>query len=161
MKIYRTVVMVVAIILGISFCILGLLGPGTQMAINDPVTEEDYELLRTNALEVAKTLDKNALNDKTLTADFYFETEKLVVTVGSSKASVTAKIPVLKQSLQLEDETIVAKGTVEFEKVEFVETSKLQPVWWYIMISITGGLFVTVMVNILCYKLWIPIKKHK
>jgi len=161
MKIYRIFVIVVAIILGISFSILGLFGPATQMAINDTVSQEDYELLKENALEVAKTLDKNALNDKTLKADFNLETEKLVITVESMKAKVTANIPILRKPLQLEDETIIEKGTIEFEKVEFIETSKLKPAWICIVVSIAGGLFFATMVYILFYESWSSTKKHK
>jgi len=161
MKIYRNIALVVSFILGVSFGIyLFFFSPNVQMAINDPVTKEDYELLKENALEVAKTLDKDALNDKTLTADFNLETEKLVVTVESIKAKVTANIPFLRQQVQLEDETIIVKGTVEFEKVEFVEKSKIQAVWWY------GGMssIATILVIVSMYALlqmFIPYKKNK
>ena len=160
MKTYRIIAIVVSFILGVSFGICLIFSPNMQMAINDPVTKEDYELLKENALEVAKTLDKDAINDETLTADFYFETEKLVVTVESMKAKVTAKIPVLKQSLNFEDQTIIAKGTVKFEKVEFTENSKLQPVWWYCgMASVGSALVIMAMYALL--QAFIPHKKNK
>ena len=43
MKIYRIIVIVLALILGISFSAFLIFSPTAQIAINDPVTEEYYE----------------------------------------------------------------------------------------------------------------------
>ena len=45
MKVYRIIVIILAIILGVFFAILMFFGPATQAAIYDPVTEEYYEML--------------------------------------------------------------------------------------------------------------------
>lgn len=50
MKVYRIIVIVVAIILGISFTTLLFFGPATQAAIKEPVTEEYYDMLKEKAL---------------------------------------------------------------------------------------------------------------
>lgn len=161
MKVYRIIVIVVALILGISFTTLVFFGPNTQAAINEPVTEEYYELLKENALKVAKTLDKNNLNDETLTADFYFSEDELVVTVESMKAKLTAKIPILNHSLNVEDGTIKSQGTADFENVEYEEENQLNPACWYIVMSIAGGAFVVLMVYSLFFEIWFSSKKNK
>lgn len=161
MKVYRIIVIVVAIILGISFTTLLFFGPATQAAIKEPVTEEYYDMLKENALNVAKTLDKNVLSDETLTADFYFNEDELVVTVSSMKAKLTAKIPISNHSLNVEDGTIISKGTVEFENTEYIEKNELNPAWWYIVMSIFGGAFLSGMVYLLFFEAWFSRKKTK
>lgn len=161
MKVYRIIVIVVAIILGISVTTICLFGPATQAAIKDPVTEEYYDMLKENALNVAKTLDKNVITDETLTPDFYFNEDKLVVTVSSMKAKVTAKIPISNHSLNVEDGTIISNGTAEFENIEYVEKNELQPAWFYIAISIVGGAFIAATVYIFFFATWFSSKKHQ
>lgn len=154
MKIYRIIVIVLALILGISFSTFLFFFDTTQTAINDPVTEEYYEFLKANSLKVAKTLDKSVLNDETLTADFYFSQDELIVIVESMKAKITAKIPISNHSLNIEDETIKCQGLAEFENVKYEEENKLQPAWWYILMSIIGGIAVAVLVYLSLFKAW-------
>lgn len=161
MKVYRIIVIIVAIILGISLAILGFLSPSTQAAIKEPVTEEYYDFLKENALNVAKTLDKNVITDETLTADFYFSEDELVVTVSSMKANLTAKIPISNHSLNVEDGTIISKGTAEFENIEYVEENKLNSVWWYIVVIIFVSAGTSYMIYFLFFYTWFPSKKNK
>lgn len=154
MKVYRIIAIVLALILGISYGSYLFSRPYAQAAINEPVTEEYYEMLKENAMNVAKTLDKSVLNDETLTADFYFGEDVLIVTVESLKAKITAKIPISNHSLNIEDGTIKSQGLAEFENVEYEEVNELLPAWYYIVMSIAGGAYVVFMAYIVFYKIW-------
>lgn len=154
MKIYRRICTVLALIFGISTCTLLFLSPNMYTAINDPVTEEDYELLKENAINLAKTLDKNVINEEALTADFYFNENELVVTVESMKARITANIPISNYSLNVENGTIKSLGTIELENIKYEEESQLQPVWWYIAMSIGLSTLVAMITYNLFFKIW-------
>ena len=160
MKIYRIIVRIVATILGILFAVQLLITPTAQTAIKDPVTEGYYDKLKVNALNVAKTLNKNVINDETLTADFYFNQNELVVTVSSMKANLIAKIPISNNSLNIEDGTIISKWTVEFENIEYVEETELLPAWRYIAIAIIAGALIAILI-LLLFEMWFASKKHK
>lgn len=161
MKVYRIIVLVVAIILGISLTALVFFGSGGLVAIKEPVTEEYYDFLKENALNVAKTLDKTVITDETLTADFYFNEDELVVTVSSMKAKLTAKFPISNYSLNIENGTFISKGTAEFENVEYIEQNKLEPVWLYIVGSIILGAFLSALVYMLFFEAWFSLIKVK
>ena len=154
MKIYRIIAIVLAFILGISFGSFLWSSPYAQAAIKEPVTEEYYEMLKGNAMNVAKTLDKSALNDETLTANLYFYEDELIVTVESLKAKITAKIPISNHSLNIEDGTIKTQGIAELENVCYEEVNKLQPAWYYIVMTIAGSAGVTVMAYWVLFKMW-------
>lgn len=160
MKVYRSIVIILAIILGLVSSIWAFFSPNTQMAINDKVTEEDYDLLKENALKVAKTRDKNVLNDETLTADFYFDENKLVVTVESEKAKIRAEFPITKQVMNIEDGIIQIQETVEFEHVEYAKVNKLLDAWLYIVLAILVGVFVGVAVYFFLYAGWFSFPKY-
>ena len=161
MKIYRTIVIVLAIILGV-YCTAFLVSSSTtQAAIKEPVTEEYYNLLKENSLKVAKTLNKSVLSDKTLKADFYFDGEELIVTVESKKAKVTAKIPISNQLLNVEEEILKLQGTVEFENIQYETQNKLEPAWIYIVIAIFAGVFAAVIVYAVFFEAWVQLKKHQ
>ena len=158
MKVYRIIVIVVALVLGISFTAVSFSGSLVQVAINEPATEEYYEFLKEKALKVAKMLDKNALNDETLTADFYFNEDELVVTVESITAKLTTKIPISNYSLSVEDGTIKFQGATDFENVEYEEENQLEPAWWYIVMLIFAGALVALLVYLLFYGFWFSSK---
>lgn len=160
MKVYRSIVIILAIILGLGSSIWAFFSPNTQMAINDKVTEEDYELLKEDALKVAKTLDKNVLNDETLTADFYFDENKLVVTVESKKAKIIAEFPITKQVMNIEDGIIQIQENIEVEHVEYAKASKLLDAWLYIVLVIFVGAFVGVAVYFFLYASWFSFLKY-
>jgi len=154
MKIYRFVVIILAVLLGMAFGLWLLFMPNPQAALKDPVTEEYYEMLQKNAMDVARTLDVKVLTDKTLTADFYYKDNELVVTVKSYKAKVVANIPVSNYELSIKDEEFTSHGIIEFEKVEFEKTNELEPAWWYMLMSIFGGGVVAFAVWGVFYKAW-------
>ncbi len=153
MKVYRIIVIIVAVILSISFSVFLFFTPTVQAAIHEPVTEEYYELLKENALEVAETLDKTVV-DETLTADFYFNGDKLVVTVESVKARLTAKIPVSIHSLDIENGTIILNGTAEFENVLYEKENFLLPIWLYMMLISLLGIVIGYAIYFFFFKVW-------
>lgn len=161
MKVYRIIVIAVAIILGLFFSITILFTPNIQDTIKEPVTEEYYDMLKENIVNVAKTLDKTVVSDETLTADFYFNKDELVVRVSSMKAKITAKIPISNHSLNVEDGTIITKGTAEFENIEYIEKNNLQPAWWYIVMHITFAGFIAFVIYLLFFEAWFSRKKTK
>ena len=161
MKVYRIIVIVFAVILGL-FTVVGLCGAGAaELAIKEPVTEEYYELLKENALKVAKTLDKAALDNETLTADFYFKEDKLVVTVESIKAKIIANIPISNYSLNAENGTMMLQGTLDFENAKYIEKNLLMPAWFYIFLSVVWGMFVGVVVYIVFFYVWFSRPKRQ
>ena len=161
MKVYRIVVIVVAIVLSVSFSAIVFWSGAGLVAVKEPVTEEYYDMLKENALNVAKTLDKNVISDETLTADFYFSKDELVVAVSSMKAKLTAKIPISNHSLNVEDGTIITKGTAEFENIEYIEKNNLQPAWWYIVMHIAFAGFIAFVIYLLFFETWFSRKKTK
>ena len=96
MKVYRTFAAILAIVFGISFGIFLITSSEAQTSIKAPVTEEYYEMLKENAMNVAKTLDVNVVGDEEITADVYLNKDELVVTVQSFKAKITAIFPLLQ-----------------------------------------------------------------
>lgn len=160
MKIYRNIVIALSIVLGISFiAFLLVYSPMPRLAINESVNEEHYELLKENSLTVAKTLDKTALTDETLTADFYFNEDELVVTVDSIKAKVTAKIPISNYSANIEENNIKIQGTAELENVEYEEENRLFPVGFYFIIATVAGIAVGFMSFAIFFWIWSPFFK--
>ena len=154
MKVYRKIVIVLALVLGLFYCGWLISSPTAQTAIRDPVTEEYYEMLEKYAMNVARTLDVEVLTDETVTANFYYSGNVLVVTVESFKAKVIAYIPVSNYEINIEDREFTSHGIAEFEKVEFVKSSDLNPAWWYIVMAIAGGAFVAFAVWAFLYKTW-------
>ena len=159
MKVYRTIVIVVAVLFGIFYFFVALFGPAAQIARHDPPTEEHYELLKEEALKVAKTLDRNALTDETLTADFYFNEDELVVTVESIKAKLTAKIPISNRSFSIEDNTIISKGLCKFENAKYEKADLVHPIWVYIVISIFVSPILGFSLYFILFGMW-NLKKH-
>ena len=160
MKVARTLVTILALTLGFYFATYLVSSPAAQTAIKEPVTEEYYEMLKENAMNVARTMDVNAVNDEAITADFYFYKDELVVTVEAFKAKVTAMIPISSYSLDVEEKTINFKGTAEFENVKYIEKNELQPAWWYIMMAIAGGVLLGLIVHTCIISIWFPTKKE-
>ena len=157
MKVYRIIVIVISIVLGISMSAHLYLHPLTQAAINDPVTEEYYRMLKENALKIAKTLDESVLNDETLTGNFYFSQDELVITVESIKAKLTAKIPIIHYHLlEIDDSTIKSQVNVDWENIQYEEENQLYPVWFYIIAAIFMGLFVAGGLYYALFENWFP-----
>lgn len=159
MKTYRTIVIVLAIILGICTTILVLHAPLPQEVLNNPITEKDYEVLKENALIVAKTMNENDLNDETLTASINFYVDELVVTVESIRAKLTAKIPISNHCLNVENGMIQFQGRIEIENVEYIELDQLLPAWLYITIAIFSGVSVAGCVYVFLFTIWNLLKQ--
>ena len=159
MKIYRKIIIALAIILGIFTTNFILHGPAPQEAFNDPVTEEDYEFLKENALEVARTLDKSAVNDETLEAEIDFYADELVIKVVSTRAQLISKIPISNHLLKGENGTIQIQGTLEFGNVEYVKVSKLFPAEFYIGLAIFGGASIAGAIYMVFFQFWILLKQ--
>ena len=154
MKIYRTVVIVLAILIGISVALWLISMPNVQTAIKNPVTEKDFEMLQNTAMDVARTLDVGVVTDKTITANFSYHENELVVIVNSFKATVIAHIPILNNETNIEEGEFVIHGIAEFEKAEFENASNLESAWWYIVMSIFAGALITFVIWTLFYKVW-------
>ena len=159
MKVYRAFATILAIVFGISIGIFFISSCAAQTAIKEPVTEEYYEMLKENAMNVAKSLDVNVVDDKEITADFYLNKDELVVTVQSFKAKITAMLPISNSSLNVENGNINFQGKADFESVRYIEKNELHPAWWYIVMTIAGSAFVAMMVYSIISSL-IPTKKN-
>ncbi len=152
MKNQRIIAIVIAILVGtFVFAFLFFASPAAQTAIHNPPTEEHYELLKEEALRVAKTLDKNYLTDETLTANLYFSEDELVVIVESVQAKLTARIPIENYSLSAENNTIKFKAICEFENVEYEKKDLVESVWFYFALSIAMGLLIGYLVCMLLF----------
>lgn len=153
-EIYRAIVTVLAILSGISVGLWLIFMPAAQTAIKDPVTEEYFEMLQNTAMDVARTLDVEIVTDETLTADFSYKENEIVVTIKSFKATVIAHIPISNNEFNIEEGEVVIHGIAEFEKVEFENAINLQPAWWYMVESIIVGALVAFAVWEIFFKLW-------
>ena len=154
MKVYRKFVIVLALVVGLFYCGWLISSPTAQTAIRDPVTEEYYEMLEKYAMNVARTLDVEVLTDETVTANYYYSGNVIVVTVESFKAKVIAYIPVSNYEINIENGEFTSYGIAEFEKVEFAKSSDLNPAWWYVVMAIAGGAFLAFAVWAFLYKTW-------
>ena len=156
MKGDRIIVKVFALILIISLTMGMLFSPFIRLAIKEPVTEEYYDFLKENALNVAKTLDTNVVTDAELKANYFFRENEMVITVESMKAKITAKIPI-SNSMNNEKGTIIYSGTAEFENVEYIEQRYLYSAWYYIGTAICIALITTAFI---LFTAWFSNKKQ-
>lgn len=123
--------------------------------ITFPVTEEYYNQLEKNALKVAKTLDKNIIEDETLTADWTLNDKELVVTVESIRVKLIAKIPV---SIKVLDKSLNLNETIHLENVEYEKIDKMMnSPWLYIMATIIEGIMMFIVVAVLLLLLGIKV----
>lgn len=151
---YQKIVIAIAIVLG-SFCTILLLNSrDVQMSFNNPTTEEDYMLMEANAMEVARTLDKNSLSDETLSVDFSFNETELTVEVKSIKAKVIARIPILLKHFNIKNETIEYSANLDFENVEYERENLLYPAFYYLFLSVTCGFIIGFTIWSVLYYFW-------
>ena len=78
-----------------------------------------------------------------------------------SKAKITANIPISNYSLNVEDGIIKFQGTSELENVKYEEENQIQPAWWYIAMSILGGILVAELVYLIFFKACFPSQKRQ
>lgn len=154
MKPYKIFAIVLAAVFGILSAVWMLFLPEPQAAFKEPVTEEYYEILQKNAMEVAKTLNVDVLTDESLTAEFYYNDKELVVTVKSFKATVIAHLPLSGYDISIEDEELTFYGTVDFEKIDFEKSNELEPVWYYILLAIMVGCLIALVTYVIVYQIW-------
>lgn len=155
MKVYRIIVIVLAIVLGISVSTLLFLHPDTQVP-----TEAHYEHLQENALQVAKTLDTNVVNDENLTAQLSFNEKQLSVTVRARKATVTAWVPISNYVLEIENGTMKFQGTLNYEEIQYTKLNHNPPQWFCIIMCIATGGVVGLSVYYIFFGVWKRFKKR-
>ena len=158
---YQKIVIAIAIVLGCFCTVLMLNSSAVQMSLNNPTTEEDYVLLEENAMEVARTLDRNVLSDETLSVDFSFNETRLIVEVKSIKAKIIAKIPVLQKQFSIKDEVIEYSANLDFENVEYERENLLYPAIYYLYLSVTYGFVLGFMIWSVLYYFWKDFKKKQ
>ena len=148
-KVYRIFTMILSIFLSVLFCVLLITSPKSQLALNNPTTENDYELLEAKALDVAKSLNEDALADNSLTAEWSLTDKELIVTVASLKAKVTAKIPFSIDLLDMKDETLHVSTSLKLNDIEYIRENLLNSGSFYIyapiVVSTCMGSFIYFM----------------
>ena len=150
MKIYRNIVIIVSIAVGFLFSMwLFNVADFMECASNYPVTEEHYDMLKENAIKVAKTLDNNAIEGEGISATHKIDNDMISVQVNSKIATVKAKIPI---SIQLEKgENIKINSEIKYEDVKWEKTSNIYPKWFYILLLLFMSLVIAWAIYMIFY----------
>ena len=137
-KIALTISIIVGIVTFIFYMWMSM--PSIKLRINSPVTEEDYNMLKETALNYAKTLDEEVIDNENITSDYYVYGNELIVSVESSIAEVRAKIPILSETTKVDDGKISLNGTADYENITYIERSNIPPIGVYISFSVVISL---------------------
>lgn len=151
MNIYRIIIIVFSVIVGITACVFGFSSEKAQLALNDPLTEEHVDFLKEISLEIAKTMDDERAKENDLDSTMYYSKDHLFVVVESNKTKITAKFPVSSQEIKLENGTVFIQGIPEIDKIKIEQEDKIKTKEKCIF-SILGIGFLIGLLNAICLK---------
>lgn len=141
MKIYRIIIIVLSVLVGISsvwFLVLDL--PEQTAAFTDTITEKDYQILKDYALETVKNSDTELNKDIDVTMQI--SAESLIVDVNTSLYGVKAVFPISNFTWEMKDGSVKYDGTIDYNNVTYSEHTEVESKWFYLMMDIFGiGVF--------------------
>jgi len=150
-KIYRIIIILFSVIVGIAACVFCFFSEKAQLALNDPLTQEHIDFLKEISLEIAKTMDDESAKENDLKSTKYYSKEHVFVVVESNKTKITAKFPISNQEIKLENGSVFIKGSPQIEKIQFEQEDKIMTKGNCIF-SILGIGVLIGLTNALCLK---------
>lgn len=125
-KIYRIIIILFSVIVGITACIFCFFSEKAQLALNDPLTQEHIDFLKEITLEIAKTMDDDRAKENDLDSIMYYSKDHVFVVVESNKTKITAKLPISNQEIKLENGKVFIQGIPEIDKIQFEQKDKIK-----------------------------------
>lgn len=145
----RNIVIVFSVIIGIAYTIgLMLSGINFKIAINSPVTQEDYNYLEKCALKVAETADTNVIKDENIVSSMNFDNKYLYITVilmqyNKEKCKVDAVYPIIfDENIKIKNGDIQLKGSIDYKNAIYTKHSDILSPIMYIGMFILIGIIV-------------------
>lgn len=136
MKIYKITVIVLSVIIGISVALfLNLTSPVTIPAYTNSITEEDYQVLKNYALEVANNSDIG-LNNKDIEVTIELDDETLKMDINKDIYGIKAIFPISNLAWKTEDGIMKYNMVIDYDNVIFSEHTDVKPAFFYMLISI-------------------------
>ena len=134
MKIYRTIVIVLSVIIGIAAAVLLILSsPVIIPSFTGSITSESYQILKDYAFEIA-SFDTEPREDIVVTKNL--TKESLVVDVDASIYGVEAIFPISNFEVRIENGIIQYEVVIDYNNVTYLEHIDVEPPLFYILISI-------------------------
>ena len=162
MKKWRNIVIFISVITGIAMTIwMPLSSPNFKVAINDPVTQEDYNYLEECALKVAETADTKVIKDENVTSFITFDKEFLYVTVvlmqyNTDKCRIDAKYPItFDENIKIQNADIQIKGSIDYQNAIYTQHSDILHPIVYVCLAILSGIVLGGLIYFLFY--YVPI----
>lgn len=163
----RNIVIVISVVMGIAMTIWMMLSTvNFKIAINDPVTQEDYNYLEKCALKIAENADTKVIKDENITSSIDFDNKYLYVTVvlmqyNTDKCKIDAKYPItFDENIKIEKGDIQVKGSIDYHNAIYTKHSDILSPIRYIILNIVCGLLIGLLTYVICYHLPFP-KKQK
>lgn len=158
MKKWRNIVIVISVIMGIAMTVgMFLTTVNYKIAINDPVTEEDYNYLEECALKIAKTANTKVIKDENIIASMNFDEEFLYVKVvlmqyNAEKCRIDAKYPItFDENIKIENADIQIKGSIDYQNAIYTKRTNIMNPIRYICLFVLEGSLVGVFIFFLFY----------
>ena len=141
---------IISILVGIiSIMMLYWTSSPLQIAINNPVTEEDYSYLKTYTLYSVQSPNEVLTNDnvkisKEIKQDYY-HVKAILTENDSDKCGITAIFPILEYNETVdEDKAIHIDMKIDYDNVGYTKNVLMSPGIAYILFACMIGFFVGV-----------------
>ena len=155
-KIYRIIVLVISIFVGLSVLVYMINSPSVKIAFYDQVTEEDYQYLKDWTLKVAKTLDTTIVEEN-IRAYKTFDNQNLYITCeliqfNTVKCKVIATFPMLvDDKMLIKNDNIQITGKIDFEGVTYQEEETIKPLISQLMARCLISCTIVGLINVIFY----------
>ena len=145
MKIYRMIVIIFSIIIGVAFAVLTLaFAPGAKASYTASITTYDYQVLKDYAFEIASNSDVEPMDG--ITVKKTFTGDSLIVEVEASAFGfefaygVTTVFPVSYDKYEIEKEGIIkCEGIIDYNNVKYSLGTSILPPWYLILMTILSS----------------------
>ena len=152
---YGRISLVISVIVAITIVLLANFNSeAIKIAfIQGPATEEDYQVLKNYAMDLAK--GKEIDNDD-LKIEKNVDTKNLIIKLETSKMyGIVAAFPItLEEEINYESNTIEYKGTIDYGNVVYSEYTDVQSKFSYIILDLLGFALSTIVLYVTIY--WGP-----
>jgi len=149
---YRNLIFIISNLIGLSIIVVLMSKPEVQIAINDPIVQEDYNYLCECALEAAKTNDAKVVEIKNenvkinkILDDKFLCVTAILMQEDIKKCEVEVQYLILfEEEVITEDGFIHLKGRIDYDnkisKVENHVYSLIEYLFLYIFFGVGVGL---------------------
>ena len=147
--IFQKILIVIAVILGISLSIWNLIGvPEYVAAFNgNKLVKEDYQILKEYADIYAKTLDVNNIEDDVEITKKIID-DSIIITVNETRGGIKATYPVKLKAVTNEGDFTM---NISYENGEYEEYSNIESIFMCILRTITEAIAFGFMIFAIIY----------